>query len=69
MKLLTNKQQESYRNAKIYYICKENFEDKYVEDKKYHKDLRDHCHYTAEYRGAAHSICNLKCSVNLNKLP
>ena len=25
--------------------------------------VRDHCHYTGEYIGAAHSICNLKCSV------
>ena len=27
------------------------------------KLVRDHGHYTEEYRGAAHSICNLKCSV------
>ena len=24
---------------------------------------RDHCHYTREYRGAEHSICNLKYAV------
>ena len=30
-----------------------------MEDKKYPK-VRDHCHYPEEYRGAAHSICNLK---------
>ena len=27
------------------------------------KHIRDHCHYTEEYRGAAHRICNLKYSV------
>ena len=26
---------------------------------KYH-EVRDHCHYTGEYKGAAHNICNLK---------
>ena len=31
-------------------------------DKKY-RIATDHFHYTGEYRGAAHSICNLKYSV------
>ena len=26
--------------------------------KLYHK-IRNHCHYAGEFRGAAHSICNL----------
>ena len=59
MKLLTKEQQESYENAKTCYICKDNFENKYLKDKKYRK-VRDHCYYTGEYRRAAHSICNLK---------
>ena len=47
---------------KICYICKEKFENKHLKDKKYRK-VRDHCHYTGTYKGAAHSICNWKCSV------
>ena len=30
IKSLTNGQQKSYQNAKICYICKRNFEDKYA---------------------------------------
>ena len=41
MKLQTKEQQESYENAKICYICKEKFENKYLKDKKYCK-VRDH---------------------------
>ena len=45
IKLLTKEQQESYKNAKICYICKEKFENKNVKDKKYCR-VRGHCHYT-----------------------
>ena len=62
MKLLTKEQQESYENAKICYICKEKFENEYLKDKKSRK-VRNHFHFTGEYRGAAQSICNLKYSV------
>ena len=43
-------------------ICKERNENKYVKDKLYGK-VRDHCHYTGEYWGAANSKCNLIYSV------
>ena len=33
-----------------------------MKDKRYCK-VTDHCHYTGEYRGAGHSIYNLKYSV------
>ena len=65
MNSFRKEQQESYENPKICYICKEKFKNKYLKDKKYCK-IRDHCHYchyTGEYRGAAHSICNFKFGV------
>ena len=34
VQLLTNEQQQSYEKAKICYICKEKFENKYLKDKK-----------------------------------
>ena len=34
---------------------------------KYRK-LRNHCHYTGEYKGAMHNICNLKYIVPKNIL-
>ena len=43
MKLLTNEQQNSYENAKICYICKQKFEDKYAKNKKY-LNVKDHWH-------------------------
>ena len=59
MRLLTKEQQQSYENAKICYIFNKKFENKYLKDKVYYK-VRDNCHYTWEYRSAAHSICNVK---------
>ena len=64
MKVLTREQQESYEYAKICCNCKGKFENKYMKDKKYHK-IRDYFHYTREYRGTAHSICNLKIQCTL----
>ena len=62
MKFIPKEHKESYENAKICYICLEKLEHKYLKDKKCCK-VRDHCHYTGECRGAAHSICNLKYSL------
>ena len=45
----------AHRNAKTCSICNEAF-DKNLNAK--HK-VRDHCHRTGNYRGAAHSKCNI----------
>ena len=65
--LLTKEHQESYENAKSCYICKEKFENKYLKDSKCCK-VRDHCHFTGEYRGATRNIYNIKYRVP-KKLP
>ena len=62
IKLITKGLHGLYGNASICYIGKKRFENKCLKDKEYCK-VRDHYHYTGEYRGAAHSICNLKYSV------
>ena len=43
---------------KVCYICKKEFSTN-DDNKKYHK-VRDHCRYTGEFKGATHSICNLR---------
>ena len=59
---LTHKENKSYEKQKVCYICKKEFntdENDKNAFKLYHK-VRDHCHYTGKFRGAAHSICNLR---------
>ena len=55
---LTKKEEENHNKQKLCYICKKEFNTD-DSDKKHHK-VKDHCHYTGKYRGAAHSICNLR---------
>ena len=61
MKLFTNEQQNSHQTLKICCICKEKFENKHARDTEYHK-VMENFHQTGEYRGAVHSICDLKYS-------
>ena len=56
---LTTKDKIYHNKQKICYICKKEFNNN---DKKQQK-VRDHCHYTGKYRGAAHNICNLRYNV------
>ena len=61
---LKNEEKKSHRKQEVCYICKKKKKIS-ANDKKYQK-VRDHCHYTGKYRGAAHDICNLRkfCSVS-----
>ena len=57
---LTDEETEFYEKQKVCYICEKEFNiDKNDENK-----VRDHCHYTGSFGGAAHNICNLR-----NKIP
>ena len=54
MIITKEEEEEQFNQASKCWIChkKLNLEDR----------VRDHCHYTGRYRGAAHNICNLKYS-------
>ena len=56
---LTTEEKIYHNKQKICYICKKEFSN--IEKKNY--KVRDHCHYTSKYRGAAHNICNLRYKV------
>ena len=53
---LTTEEKIYHNKQKICYICKKEYD---ISNKKHHK-VRDHCHYTGKYRGAAHNYCNLR---------
>ena len=63
MILLTYKENKSYEKQNFCYICKKRFstdnDNGIALNKKYHK-VRDHCHSAGKFRGAAHSIFNLR---------
>ena len=56
MEPLTSKQIKAHSKTKVCHICLEVFG---IKDRK----VRDHCHYTGKYRGAAYSNCNLQYKI------
>ena len=52
---------DQFNGATKCWICKGEFDDT-VDEKGYRKNekVKDHCHYTGIFRGAAHNSCNLK---------
>ena len=52
--IITEEEQEQFNQASVCWICEKKLN---LEDR-----VRDHCHYTGRYRGAAHNKCNLKYS-------
>ena len=56
---LTIKGEIYHNKQKICYIRKKEFNN----NGKRNYKVRDHCHYTGKYGGAAHNICNLRYKV------
>ena len=67
---LTHEENNSCNEQKVCYICKEKFcmnknDKNYINERK----VKDHCHYTGKFRGAAHSKCNLNYKVPKEIMP
>ena len=62
---LTDDENRYYEEQKECYICRKAFcyNKKQKKRFKLYKKVRDHCHFTGKFRGAAHSICNLNYKV------
>ena len=56
---LTDEENRSYENQKFCHICRKLFT---KDDKK----LKDNCHFTNKYRGAAHNECNMNYKITKN---
>ena len=62
---MTDKNERDFQNATKCHICVRKFTPSLKGGKE---KVRDHCHITGEYRGAAHSDCNLKWAISAEKL-
>ena len=58
---LTKEEKEFHNMQKVCHICQRIFSADY--NNKKHHTVKDHCHYTAKYRGAPHHICNLRYKI------
>ena len=64
---LTYGENKFYEEQEVCNICIEKFcMDEDDENYKKRKKVKDHCHYTGKFRGAAHSIFNLRYKVPNN---
>ena len=57
--VMTREDRMTYKKATHCHICEEEID----KDKDKDKKVRDHCHLTGKFRGAAHNKCNLKFKI------
>ena len=62
--IISPEQENEFQSATLCHICEKGFQVGEEGDYK----VRDHCHFTGFYRGAAHNSCNLKLRV-VKKIP
>ena len=55
----TPQEEKEFHLPTMCHICEQDL--KIDEETGHIFKVRDHCHFTGEYRGAAHNECNLKC--------
>ena len=63
--------ERDFQNSTVCHICERRFKPKdlvILDDGDIMNKVRDHCHITGEYRGAAHRDCNLKWAISSEKL-
>ena len=51
---LTDKEWKTFREAEVCWLCRKEFGGDNL------RKVRDHCHFSGKFRGAAHSLCNFK---------
>ena len=57
---MTQEDRQAYNNATTCHVCEKPLEG---------DSVRDHCHITGQYRGAAHNTCNLKLRLSRRTTP
>ena len=64
---INKKDLKLHQDATECYVCVNTFSKKFFIDKNYWK-IRDHCNFPGKYRGAVHSVCNLRFNLP-NEIP
>ena len=64
--IMTDENEKSFQSSTACFICERRFQ---TNEKNPDKEkVRDHCHISGRYRGAAHRDCNLKWQISTKKL-